>query len=506
MGSVIKEYNTFQETSIHTFQEEPAEYKKLPIIDNKLHIFLKSLTTVELNRFKRYLKSPYFNANEEILKLFYFFEDYIRTGEERVISKEEVWNLVFGNQEYVDKRFRKLMSDLLDLGEAFLAQEVYNENPMHQANYLLQGVHRKQIERMYNSATNTARGLSKKQFYKPADYYYYQYEIEKNLYKLQNVEMNRVNKDNILKINLEDIANNLDYFYLAEKLRYYCSVLSWNLAVVLNHKILFIDEIIKIANQDQFKAIPPIAIYLKIQYTFNDFENEAHFYELKNLIKKYIDLFPVDEAKEIFDAAINFTIQKYNKGHLHYNRECFLLYEEAIQKEIIFINGEMTPWAFKNIITNALRLEEYKWTEDFINEYSARLNTEFRENAINYNLATLHFYKKEFKKVMPLLQRVEFDEIHYGLDAKSILLATYYELDEIDALISICESFKIFVSRNKRIPDNKKVRYFLLIKYTKKLTEMGNASKSAIHKLKSEIENSNAASKKWLLEKVEELM
>ncbi|MDQ3142392.1 MAG: hypothetical protein M3Q56_09130 [Bacteroidota bacterium] len=475
--------------------------------ETKVYALLSSLTVIELNRFRRFLESPYFNRNEQILALFYALETHIRAENEEDLTKEILWPFIYKEDIYDDRRFRKLCTDLLDLGEEYLAQEAYNENPLHQANYLLEAVHRKQIERMYNSATSSAKSLSQRQNLKPASYYYYQYEIEKNLYKLQNIEVNRASKENIQKINLETIVSNLDYFYISEKLKYYCTLLSWSKIIALDKNILFIDEIIQIATQDEFKNIPPIAIYLKIYYTNVEFENENHFFDLKVLISNYIDLFPIEEAKDIMDSAINYSIQKSNKGESKYLVQLFELYKSSIEKEIIFVNNQITPWSFKNIVTAALRLNEFSWVEDFISKYSSRINKSYRHNAYNYNLANLFFYKKEFSKVIPLLQKVEYDEVYYSLSAKCMLLATYYELDEYNALSSFGDSFKLYIGRNKNVAESKKVFYLNLIKFTKKLYDAKLSDNTYLLKLKSDITKANDVfSKEWLLEKVEELI
>lgn len=474
--------------------------------DTKIYDFLSQFSATELNRFHRYLESPYHNRNQWCKSLFSVLESHIRTEDESDLDKQLVYHKIFETEAYDDKRFRKLCSDLLDLGESYLALEIYQSNPLHQANYLLQAVHQRQLEKMYNSATNSVKNLSAKQFQRPASYYYYQYEIEKNLYKLQNLEVKRASKNSIQLINLTEIVNNLDYFYISEKLKYYCSLLSWNKIVSLDHKILFIDEIIQIAEKEEFKHIPPIAIYLKIYYTYIEFENEEHYFDLKKLITNNLDIFPIDEAKDIIDSAINYTIQKHNRGKLEYLQESLDLYRAALNKEVIYVNGELTPWAFKNIITIALRLREFNWTENFIKEYSNKININYRQNAINYNIATLNFYKKDFKKVIPQLQTVQYDEAYYGMNSKSQLLISYYELKEFEVLSSFCDSFRINLKRNKSISDYNKKRYQMLIYFTKKLINSQENENSKIIKLKEEIKNSICVNKNWLLEKVDELL
>lgn len=243
--------------------------------------------------------------------------------------------------------------------------------------------------------------------------------------------------------------------------------MTWNLVFALDTKLLFIDEIIAIARKEEFIEIPPIAIYLKIYETFV-FPDEIKYYqELNQLIDKYLSSFPKDEAKEIIEAAINYNIRNLNKG-IEFQKQLLAIYKKSIEQELIFVQGELSPWTFKNIISVSLRLKEVLWTEQFIKDYAPKLNTKYRENSVLFNTALIHYHKKEYDKVIPLLQKVAYEEIFYGLDSKAILISTYFELDEDFALSSLLDSFKNFLTRNKDVSIEKKNAYLNLVKFTKK--------------------------------------
>ncbi len=471
--------------------------------DSKLSTFLKSLSNKELKRFRKYLESPYFNTHDKIFQLFELFEANILSNETIPLVKEKVWKDLYPEKPYDYAFLRKLLHNLYELGENFLAQQIFDESPAHRSNYLLQMLHRKQMTEFFNSAITSGINQLKKEPNRPGTYYYDLYSIEKYHYILENLESARMQKESIQKLNLVDIDMNLNYFYFAEKLKYYCLLLSWSKMTHVEKNVSLIPEIItEIKNQD-YLNIPAIAIYYQIYLTYLEPDTEQHFDKLKELIKKYIHLFPPEDSRDVINAAINYTIQKHNGGKLSFLYENLLLYKEGLEKGIIFSNGELSHWAYKNIVTIALRLNEFNWVEEFIETYGNRINKEYRDNAINYNKALLHFYRKEYDKAIPLLQKVQFDEVNYGLGAKSLLLATFYELDEIDALNSFYESFKLFVQRNKNITEERKKSYLQLIKFTKKLTDL-SIDREQVQKLKNEIQSSQAMSKKWLLEKVEE--
>ncbi len=473
--------------------------------ESRFYRFLQALNPKELKRFRKYMESPFFVTHEKLFMLFEIFERHLISNSKDPIEKENAWKELYPDRPFDYDFLRKLQHLLVDLGYDFLAQLAFDENLPQKSHSALQMLSRKQMTDFFEPAIRAGMNHLKKEPNRPGTYYYDLYSIEKYHYVLENLESARVQKVNIQKLNLYDIDGHINTFYFAEKLKYYCLLLSWSKMTNVNLDVPFIEEVVKAIHTRNYLEIPAIAIYYQIYLTFIEPEDESHFEKLKMLIKKHIHLFPEGDARDIMNSAINYTIQKQNQGQLRYSKDNFELWNQALDNEIVFTNGELSPWAFKNIVTLGLRLNEYDWVEEFIERYGQKINKEYQDNAITYNKASLYFYRKEYDKAIPLLQRVQFDEVNYGLGAKSLLLATFYELNEFDALNSFYDSFKIFIQRNKSITEERKKSYLQLIRLTRKLTELQNDD-NKLSKLKTEIQMSQAMSKKWLLEKVDELL
>jgi hypothetical protein len=474
--------------------------KKHQTMDNKIYNILSYFSKIEMNRLEKYIQSPYFNRSETITTLFAIFVKNIESRKPKELSKELVWQQLHPKEKMDEVRFRKYNSDLLRLVEGYLAQQIYDENPLHQAIYLMDAVARKKMEKLYSSTERVARQLSEKQEYKPATYYFYQYQIERNFYKLTDFESKRDDKSNI-----EEIINNLDRFYLAEKLKYYLEILTRQRVISHEYEVLFIEEILQHLDEHPYLDYPPISIYYQVYLTHKEPENEAHYYKLKELIEENIDAFPPEEAYSIYRIALNYCISKLNKGSIPFTEEYILLYEELLSKKEISEKVEFTSSSFRNTVVIASRLKRYEWAEKFIQNFQDKLPSEERENTVNTNLATVYFYQKKYDKVIDMLQSIEYPDILANLNAKSMLMATYYEMDEDNVLFSFIESFRVYINRHKTVAQERKILYLNLIKLVKKLTEVIPNDKKAVQKLKEEIETTQAFSKAWLKEKIEEL-
>ena len=476
---------------------------------SKIYTALKHLSIYELNSFDKFVKSPYFNQNERIIKFFNFLLPYLKAKKEGDISKMDIWAEIEPGSAYNDAKFRKFTNDLLKLFERFLAQQIYEQNNLNIANNLLENVAKKKILKLYNSVLTTAERLSKRHIDRNSDYYYYQYGFEKNKFNLTSeFEKKSKKKKKFNWFNIAEMSDNLDVFYIGEKLKLYSTLLSYKRLYKLDMELNFIDEIIGFINKIDYEKYPPIAIWYQIYLTTSDSENINHYYKLKVLIDKYINSFPKEEAQDIYESALNYCIRKANTGHFEFYNELLTLYKDLLRKDMLIEDNQLSPTRFRNIVFVATKVESYTWAEEFIDKYQYRIDEKYRENAVAYNFARLYFFKSDFDKVIEYIRDVEFNDIFYELGSKNILIKTYYELDEISPLFSLLDSFNVFLNRYKRtIPDNRRKNYKLLIKYVKKLLNSSYKDKAGLQKVKKEIDEAgNFPDKNWVLEKIDELI
>ncbi|MBK9013262.1 MAG: hypothetical protein IPM82_03845 [Saprospiraceae bacterium] len=395
------------------------------------------------------------------------------------MEKIDLWNKIYAGESYDDVLFRKNCSDLLKLVEDFLAHQVYEENPIHQATYLIEAVAKKKLEKLYNSTMKTARRLTEQQLYRTANYYLSQYQVEKNYFELLGLEHDRTSKKNE-----EAVLNNLDRFFIAEKLRFACSVMSQKILVSHEYTLLFMEEIVAQIQKFGFEDVPPIAVYHLIYLTYIDAENTDHYFKLMEKLEKYGDLFPRNEAEFIYQAALNYCVMKLNQGSRQFLEEYFNVFVILLEKELIFTDGELSPWHFRNIVVIALRLGKQIGLNNLSINTRLTLPLAMRENAVSFNLAQLFFLPKKFDKVIELLKNVEYEDFTYNLNSKTMLLSTYYEMDEIEPLYSLMDSFRTYLNRHKDFSAAKEFTTLNLIKFTKHLTKIIPGDKKAIEKLK----------------------
>ncbi len=466
---------------------------------NKISFLLKHFNVYELNKLRKFIQSPYFNANKSLVDLYDILRKEIEQESKRELEKEGVWKILYGTKPYDDVRYRKLNSELLKLVEQYLAQEEYDQNPMRQSNYLMDAVGKKKITSLFKSTIKNARYISEKKEKIDPSHYYYLYEMEQNFYDIEDYEMNRSEK-----ANLEVIIDKLDQFYFAEKLKWYCTILSRQTNASLKYDLKFIDEIVEYIDHNSFDN-GFITIYSSINKLYKAPEDKSNFYNLIEQLEAFGEDFTNSELVRMYSHVLNYCVSHVNKGDLEFHEHYININEKLIKNGLIFTDGSLSPWRFKNIVQAALRINKFEWTENFIQTYKGHIHEDFRENAVTFNLALLYFYQRKYNEVIYQLQNVEYEDEGYNLSSKSMLLAVYYEMEYVEPLYSLFDSFRAYLNRNKTLSEARKSSYLNLIRFSKQLSKIIEGDKVQLEKLRMEIaKESNIASDKWLMEKIKE--
>lgn len=469
---------------------------------NKLTSLLDSLDVYEINHCRKFLLSPFFNEDERMVVLFDVLTDAQRQVNHIPYTKEEVWKKLKEKTPYKDSKFRRWCSDLTRLVLQFLAQKTYQNTAINEQQFIIEVVQSRELEKFYYSSFRNAENTLKKQRERNSLFYYHQFKLNEAQQKQEFVT-----EGHSEQASFDVLMKHLDAFYLSQKLRYCCHWLNYRKVLRLEGemKVPLMEELLQYIEVNKGEQVPVVAIYHQIALTLLEDAEEAHYQSLKSLLEKYSHLFSAQEAWEMYGYALNYCIRKINSG-AEYLAELFGLYRVTLEKAVILNDGELNHQHFKNIIAIALRLKQFDWVMNFIEEYQNKLPEKVRENAYTYNMARVYFSKKEWDKVIELLQQVEYDEVFYKLDSKALLLKTYYESGEWLVLESLIDSFQILLRRNKEVSKQHRSNYLNLVKFVKKISRLMPDDEEKIKALKEKIEaTSQVADRGWLLEKLAEM-
>ncbi len=479
--------------------------------NSKLVELYKTLATIEKKQFGLYVNSPFFNTNRQVIRLNQYIHSAIETNKEDQLDKTKTFIHLFGKGKYDKQKVSTVMTFLMSLLENFISQQKIDKKHFLQKEQLLIELRERNLDKHFISNSNDYHTKLQKKEIQDSNYFYEHYVLERELDQFFLKKAVRKNDES-----LQHMSDNLDTFYLSEKLKNLCEMVNRKNIIGAEYDLKLLKELLAYIheNTQHFRTIPAVYIYYKILLLLLESEKPLHFTELKQALDKCHKLFSKEEAQLMYLYPQNYCIKKINSGKSEYLLELFSINEALLTGEIIFEGKYLSQWDYKNMISVGLKLNKFEWTKGFIEQYKIRMAPEFRQNAYEYNLALFHFAKKDFKSALKLLQLVEFTDVFYHIGSKSMLLKIYYESEEVESFYSLVDAFKVYLVRNKKISVYQRQMYQNLLKYTKQAFNLkvktGGASipsnEKAVKKLKAGIErNKNQADFSWLLERVNEL-
>lgn len=475
------------------------------MLNTKLLSFLQTFSRPDLGQLRKYLASPFFNEREELVLLFdsLMIGGYLNGKEKNSECKLKLWKEVFPELAYDDQKFRRICSDLLKLAMDFAAHNEYTSNPATSQVFLLHTLASTRLDKHFEGVLRQAELIQDKSGHRDADFHYLSYMLHRRRHEhLEHTSPKTTDFDPIEKADYH-----LDCYYFSKKLEHYCDALGYRNMVSETANVALPPDFLAYLENSPYLEEPVVkAWYLIAQMMLQP--DEVHFFQaMKALLEKHSYKFQRRELQTLFIHCMNYCIDtKINHGREDYYAELFSLYIIGLRQEVIFDNGELNPQHYKNIITISLQIQELSWAENFIRDFTHRLPKKDQENALNFNLGQVYFFQKQYDKVIEMLREVEHQDLSYSLGSRVLLLRTYFEKGEGQALESLIDSFGVFLRRNRLISKEVKKQYLNMLRFTKKLSQIAPYEKASFEKVLQQIKDCKSlTAKKWLLEKASEL-
>lgn len=472
---------------------------------SKLVQYISNLDRKDQDKFVQFVESPYFNQHRPTLLLLRLILKEIYRKKPR-LTKKQVFARLFPNKTYREQPLYDVMSNLKKLLHRFLAQQQFESRPLQEELHTIQWAYE---HNQFDLFTNRGKQLDKqleKIPYRNENFFYLNYQYRQMLGYYGGEYVDRSKSEE-----LQSMMDHLDNFYILEKLRNSCHLTAHNILMNTQYDFSILDPVLKYIEAEQsgrFADEPAIQLYYTILMTLRNDENPAYYQVLKEMLaERYDSLSPV-EQQDLYSFSYNYCIRKINQGHTDYQIELFNLYKQGLRSGILLNNGIIGEWNYKNITTLGCSLKEFAWTESFINTYKDHLPAHQRENAYSYNLANLYYNKEMYDEAISALLHVQFTDIKYHLNTTYLLLRTYYAKNDIEALLSLVDTFRVYILRNKKMTTEQKKGYTNFLRFTKRLAllkqSMSTYSKEEyqqkMKKLADKIrETKNVINQKWLL-------
>ncbi|MBP9883756.1 MAG: hypothetical protein KBF32_10155 [Chitinophagales bacterium] len=461
--------------------------------ETKLIKTLRTLNRKELGELLRFSQSGLVtitDKGQELLELIHSCSPAFTSPR---LKKEQLFTKLFKGDPYNDTKLRLLQSDLLKLANQYISTKMLlassYEAEMLQLEHFIKAENNDYTLRRIDEFTRKVDAIP----YQNENYFYLRFRVE----QMKSNYFAKRSKDYAL----DNLFKNLEAFYFLNKLKLFCVRISNNLIYRNEPDHSFLEEIRQsLENQ----AFPDNQIILGYSYSIlllTGEDTELQFRRLFELLQQFEKQLGPHEVNTFNKILENHCIRQINTGNEEYYEMLFMLLERRLLKAHEIASGEV-----KTFITLCIRMGKDMLAQKFLKDKKQSIvPAEIREDAYNYSMALLHFYRQQYDQVLTLLQQVEYLNIFYKIDSKKLLIETFYELKEWDSLDSAMNAFRVFIHRNAETSDVHKQNNQNFINFLYKLMNSKSNEQKRLQQLLLQLKKSrHLAERKWLIEKVEE--
>lgn len=472
---------------------------------------LRVFSHKELLQFQDFLQSPFFlqsRSNDHLLNLLEQIIECFSDFSDQKLRKENVYLAVFPGKPFQKGKLEKVMSALLKEVFRFISYKKMLEDEnnvtfqLKQASFLRE----RQLDKYYKRAIDQLGKQQNKVVDQGEEYYFNQYLIERERSDFASSYNQRKEE-----LNIPNTIQSLDVFYFASKLEYSCWLLAQNQHLTdqnQQNSLSLLEEMLPKLEEGTVFQIPLIKAYA---YAFRMLlgKEKGMFEKLKETLEEKEKEIPLQSLKALQALCRNYCIFKYNTGEgVTYLEEAFKLYQLHLEKGYLYYQGGLIPATIRNLVIRGLKLKEYTWVYDFLQNAKDKIaRTKHPNDVYSFNMAWYYFALGDYDKSLVLLTDT-YEDVYYKVAAKRLEIMIRYEQDST-LTDSRLDAFKIYIFRSAKksistIQKEGNNNFVDLLKQV--LNPKTRVSPARISKLLQKTkEKKIVAEKDWLLEKLEDL-
>lgn len=464
---------------------------------SKLEELYFHFTKTEKEDIASLLQCRVYNQSEHLIKLHHYLSE--NTHSEIEFNKLDAYAFVFDGEKFNDNKYRVYQSRLIKIIEKYIILEQIESFPIAEINLLYKYFNERKMHRSLTTLLKSKNNFESKSYEDKMIYDFYFSNT-----KLSYTNTYFPNDSELIYKTYKEHLKNQTALHSFQMLSSKITELSFSVKYKTEELFDFNENTIEkiIENKDQFDEMVQhyVSIFLLIKN-----QSESDFLFLKNNIEHNVFLQFEHNLINLLTYLKNYCIRQINLGKPDYLTHLFELNEFSLkfyQKE-----GDLTSLNFRNIVYCALQLEKLEWTEKFIEKFTDTVSENDQKNSYNFNYARLYFEKKEYDKAMRQLLKVTYEDSFYASTARILLIKCNYELNDEYSLIYNCQSLFQFLNRNKLFTKERITSYLKFVNYVKRIQNKRLSNSNTYYKnLKKTIQESSVVEKKWLMEKIDQLL
>lgn len=461
---------------------------------SKLVRQLRILSAPELKRLLQFLKSPFYNTNPAMVKLYLALREHHPEFGSPALAKEKVFRKIFPDRDYDHQKLLNLMSDFTALLDRYLVALQLEKEETEQKKLLLQAYSERPdcYEVFEKKVWEMDKALDATPY---RDEHYFREKKDLNLLYFGHPGTDMVANG---REALQNALKHFETFKALTAAKLQCSLNAWENTVGAGKTIANAPNEINTAN-------PLLLLYEKLAVLQRAPDTSDTLQELVDLFIAQARNFRPDDQSNILRILLNHCNRLINMGKTEFITTSFELYKTGLEYYCFLVNGKLNEQIFHNIVTAGTRCREFDWTQHFMENYQDTLDTSVRENALALAMGQWYIEQQEYAKAIEILNHT-FSEPQDIYKSKGLTIRAWCELywtddSYFDLLLAQLDALEKYVRRNRNVASRLSEGMLKFTGYTRKLVLLKWDGKDTAG-LKDEIlKEPNVVLKNWLLTK-----
>ncbi|MDZ4712699.1 MAG: hypothetical protein SGI89_10295 [bacterium] len=478
--------------------------------DSNLINLLRTFSKEEMKRFGLFVQSPFYNREKILIKFVSVLIKYHPEFGVEEMPKKKIYASILPGKAYNDALMRNTVSDLLRLAEEFLKVIRANKDAFYSRYNIMKELTDRKQKTLFSMNFRKAKNALESSGVLDEIYYQNSFLLEDE--KRRNVVVNSsriLYKDD----NLQQQADSIHLQHLVEDIKLYAIMLNQKKFTYEHNFDFTLSETLRTYIEENFhlyRNIPYIAIFYNCVMLYKT-EDKKYFDELRIQTKKHFKKLSHTDRKNMFMVLTNHGYLQIRRGNFEFYDELFEVNKDFIKtKAYLEGNDFMAHYIYSSIAMNAADIGKTDWAENFLNKYLKLVHSDYRKSSYNICMASIHLARKEYDNALEKLSVIIPWDNSAKLSVDLLQLKIYFSKNETESFLSMTDSMRHFLKRNKDIKNESRIVYGNFVLFLKKLYLLKISSpdidKSKLYMLKKKIQDNNEImAKKWLLEKVDEI-
>jgi len=421
------------------------------MINTKLIRLLKTFSKSEISKFRDFVSSPYFNKNQNVIKLSEEVLAYYPGFDSEDLTEEKIYSKIFGKEKFDYFKIKNIISDLFQLSVSFLKFIANDKKGIENDINLLNELHERKLDSLYVQKEKQINHQLNSLLIKDEFYYQAQHQLAR-----VNTSHFKFKKSSYT-FNL--IQNEFDVFLrysLIGLLRHYSKMLTNKNHGNVQFKLEMFENIWEYVKDKGFEDNPSCLIYKQI-IALELSRDEKEYHTLMRTKEKYIKNLSDEDIYYTLLVANSYSAYRLKLGDESFYQDRFSVFKELVDRKIqlpdyiLFVN-------FISTYTSACMVGEYDWAEDFLNRFQKGISPEGeRSNTVNYCKAFLAYRSKNYDKALDYFSKTNFKLFLTKVMVKSYSLRIYYEQNMHEQTFSAIDAYRHYLKSEKLIAEEQKI-------------------------------------------------